>query len=92
MAGPPKKVKVEDIDLLIRDAQIGSAQLHILHHRLINSPNVDEIMREEIELKCALIFKDMMASYYSALDQIFYFLYCHFQIMAMFRSVTPRPR
>ena len=79
MAGVPKKVKVEDIDLLLRDAEIGSAQLHILHHRLINLPDVDEIKREAIELKCAMIFKDMMGSLYSVLDQIFYFLYCYFQ-------------
>ena len=78
MASAPEKVKIENIDLVLRDAQVCNAQLNFLHH-LLNKPDVDEEKSAEIESKCATIFRDMMSNLYSVLDQIYYFLYCHFQ-------------
>lgn len=71
------KVKLEDIDLVLRDAEVYNIQLQFLHYGL--SFNVDERKRLQIESKCATIFRDMMSNLYSVLDQIYYFLYCHFQ-------------
>jgi len=77
MAGAGK-VKIEDIDLVLKDAQICYAQLNILHLR-VNEPDVDENIRAEIESKCAMIFRNMMFNLYSVLDQIYYYLHCYFQ-------------
>lgn len=77
MATAPEKVKLEDIDLVLRDAEVYNVQLKFLHYLL--NWNVDERKRLEIESKCATIFRDMMSNLYSVLDQIYYFLYCHFQ-------------
>ena len=78
MATASKKVTIEDIDVVLRDAQVCNVQLNFLH-RLLNQPNVDEKRIAEIESKCATIFRDMMSNLYSVLDQIYYYLYCHFQ-------------
>ena len=71
-------MKIENIDILLKHAEIYNAQLKILDNQL-NEPNVDETRREEIELRCRTIFKDMMGNLYSALDQIYFFLYCCYQ-------------
>ena len=73
-----KKVKMEDIDLLLKHAEIYNAQLKILGNQL-NEPNVDETRREKIESRCATKFRDMMSNLYSVLDQIYCFLYCCFR-------------
>lgn len=78
MATAPEKVKLEDIDLVLRDAQICNAQLDFLHHRL-NEPDVDEERSAEIESKCATIFRYMMINLYTVLDQIYYFLHFHYR-------------
>ena len=78
MATAPEKVNIEYIDLVLRDAQICHVQLNFLNY-MLNKPEVDERKSAEIELKCATIFRDMMSNLYSVLDQIYFFLYCHFQ-------------
>ena len=81
MAGAPEKVRPEDIDLVLRDAEVCFVELNYLHIELnkVNSGE-DELSRSaEIESKCATIFRDMMSNLYSVLDQIYYFLYCHCQ-------------
>ena len=78
MQGVSKKVKIEDIDLLLKHAEIYNAQLKILGYQL-NEPNVDETRREKIESSCATIFRDIMSNLYSVLDQIYFFLYCSFR-------------
>ena len=79
MATASEKVKTEEIDLVLRDAQVCNHQLNFLLYHLLNEPNVDEERSAEIESKCATIFRDMMSNLYSVLDQIYYFLYCHFR-------------
>ena len=78
MATASEKVKIEEIDLGLRDALVCNHQL-IFFHQLLDEPNVDEERSAEIESKCATIFRDMMSNFYSVLDQIYYFLYCHFR-------------
>ena len=78
MATAPEKVNIENIDLVLRDAQICYFQLRFLDY-MLNKPEVDERKSAEIESKCATIFRDMTSNLYSVLDQIYYFLYCHFQ-------------
>lgn len=79
MAGAPKRVRIEDIDLVLREAQICNAQLNILHHVLNRVDEANEEKRKAIESKTATIFRDLMSNLYSVLDQIYFFLYCHFQ-------------
>ena len=78
MATAPDKLKIEDIDLLLRDAEVCHVQLKFLRH-LLNKPGVDKRKSAQIESKCATIFRTMMSNMYSVLDQIYYFLYCHCQ-------------
>lgn len=78
MAGKLQKVKIEDIDLVLRDAQVSNSQLNFLHS-LLNKEDTDEEKRSAIESKSAMIFREMVSNLYTVLDQIYYFLYCHFQ-------------
>lgn len=77
MAGAPERVRIEDIDLVLRDAHICNAQLNFLHSVLNRVDGAEK--RKAIESKSATIFRDMMSNLYSVLDQIYFFLYCHFQ-------------
>lgn len=137
MADSRRKVRIENIDLVLRDAQICLAQVNILQQiwseadverseeralkcgmekitlgrqekalkygrqtKALECEREEKALEcgreevalecgrkeialkcgtEEIALKCATIFRDMMVYLYSVLDQIYYFLYCHFQ-------------
>lgn len=78
MARLQVQVKLQDIDLSLRRAQIFLAQVHFLNYQL-NIIDVDDTRRSEIVFQCQTIFGDMMCCLYSVLDKIYFYLYCRFQ-------------
>ena len=79
MAAPT--VTVDAIDLVLREAKVCNAQLNCIHFLLNDNSNTgkNQERRRSMEENTAMIFRDMVSYLYSVLDQIFYFLYCHFQ-------------
>ena len=69
-------VNTESIDCVLREANICLHELNHFHQILNNGP-VDDVGR--LEARVALVFRNMMSSLYSVLDQVYYFLYCHYQ-------------
>ena len=69
-------VNIESIDCVLREANICLHELNHFHQILNNGP-VDDVGR--LEARVALVFRNMMSSLYSVLDQVYCFLYCHYQ-------------
>ena len=67
MASSHKEVKIENIDLILRNAEISRANLDILHRQLSTG---DVKLCAEIRSKFETIFRDMMSSLSSVLDQM----------------------
>ena len=76
MAANNITVNTESIDYVLRDANICLHELNHFDHILKNGPVVDV---GKIEARVPLLFRNMMSSLYSVLDQVYYFLYCHYQ-------------
>ena len=75
MAANNITVNTEGIDPVLKEANICLRELDHLHY-VLNKGHVDTGM---IEARVTLIFRNMMSSLYSVLDQVYYFLYCHYQ-------------
>ena len=73
MAANNITVNTEGIDPVLKEANICLRELHHLHEV---QGHVDTGM---IEARVTLIFRNMMSSLYSVLDQVYYFLYCYYQ-------------